>query len=190
MKRICVFCGSSVGNETLYADAARELGRLMAENNIDLVYGGGGIGLMGAIADAVMSNKGRVIGVIPRFLAEKELGHQEISELILTDSMHQRKQKMAELADGFIAMPGGFGTLEELCEILTWVQLSIIEKPVALLNVKGFYDHLLSLFAHMVGEGFLTKNNQQILFQSASAEDIIKTMRSKFKHENRDLGLT
>ncbi|MFW5700222.1 MAG: TIGR00730 family Rossman fold protein [Cyclobacteriaceae bacterium] len=190
MNKICVFCGSSVGNDPMYTEAARKLGKLMAENNIGLVYGGGGIGLMGEIANAVMSNNGQVIGVIPRFLAEKELGHQQISELILTDSMHQRKQKMAELADGFIALPGGFGTLEELCEILTWVQLSIIEKPVAILNTNGFFDHLILLFEHMVNNGFLRESNRDILLQAKTPQEIIKIMKKNAKIERRDLGLT
>lgn len=190
MKKLCVFCGSSVGNDPVFASAARELGKLMAQHNIGLIYGGGGIGLMGEIADAIMSNGGHVVGVIPRFLADKELGHQQISELILTDSMHQRKQKMAELADGFIALPGGFGTLEELCEILTWVQLAIIEKPVAILNTNGFFDHLLSLFEHMVGNGFLKKNNQDILMKANTPSEIIGLMQENVKDVNKNLGLT
>lgn len=190
MKKICVFCGSSKGKHPIYKEAAVTLGKLMAENDITLVYGGGGIGLMGEIANAVMNNNGRVIGVIPRFLAEKELGHQQISELILTDSMHQRKQKMAELADGFIALPGGFGTLEELCEILTWVQLSIIEKPIAVLNTDGFFDSLLSLFDNMVDQGFLKKSNQEILLQAKTPSEIIEAMLKNVKIGGRDLDLT
>jgi len=190
MKRICVFCGSSEGANVAYKSKAVALGRLMAQNKIELVYGGGGIGLMGVIANAVMTNGGTVIGVIPRFLADRELGHQEISELILTDSMHQRKQKMAELADGFIALPGGFGTLEELCEILTWVQLSIIEKPVAILNTNGYFDNLIALFEHMTKERFLKESNKNLLLKANDENELIALMKEKISTIQKNLDRT
>ncbi len=190
MKRICVFCGSSEGIDIAYKNEAMALGKLMAQNKIELVYGGGGIGLMGIIANAVMTNGGTVIGVIPRFLAERELGHQKISELILTDSMHQRKQKMAELADGFIALPGGFGTLEELCEILTWVQLSIIEKPVAILNSSGYYNNLIAMFDHMTKEGFLKESNNNLLLKANNENEIIALMKHRHSSIKKNLDKT
>jgi uncharacterized protein (TIGR00730 family) len=163
MRSICVFCGSQVGNNPRYANAAKNLGALLVKNNIKLIFGGGGIGLMGILADAVMAHGGKAIGVIPRFLSDRELGHTQLSELIMVESMHQRKQKMAELADGFLALPGGFGTLEELCEILTWRQLKLVEKPIGILNIGGFFNHLDFLLDHMIEEGFLTKGHKNLL---------------------------
>lgn len=173
MKRVCVFCGSKVGINTTYKHLAIALGEKLVENNLQLVYGGGGIGLMGVLADTVIKNNGIATGVIPRFLADKELGHQDISELIMVNSMHERKQKMAELADGFIALPGGFGTLEELFEILTWQQLRLINKPIGILNVNGFFNHLDLLLQQLVKEGFLSENNRRILQISDSPQSII-----------------
>lgn len=164
MKRICVFCGSQQGKTEIYKDAAAALARVMARENIDLVFGGGGIGLMGVVANEILKTGGRAIGVIPRFLSDRELGHNGLSELIMVESMHQRKQKMAELADGFIAMPGGFGTLEELCEILTWRQLNLVDKPVGILNVHGFFDRLIGLFDTMINEGFLSHWHKELFF--------------------------
>lgn len=178
MNNICVFCGSSHGNEPIYTTQAQTLGKLMAKNNKTLIYGGGKVGLMGAIADAVMDNGGNVIGVIPDFLMKKEVGHLGLSELLVVRSMHERKQKMAELADGFIAMPGGFGTLEELGEILTWVQLGLIKKPVGLLNVSGFYDHLLLQMDNMVKQGFLKPQNRKLVINITHAEDVISLLES------------
>lgn len=155
--RLCVFCGSASGHLGVYAQAASELGRLMAQQDITLVYGGGNIGLMGTVADSVLAHGGKAIGVIPHFLAAREVAHQNLTELIMTDSMHERKRRMADLADAFIAMPGGWGTLEELAEILTWRQLGLIPSPVAVLNTQGFFDPLLAQMQHMVTSGFLAE---------------------------------
>ena len=178
MKKICVFCGSSSGTNSIYVEKAKQLGALIARQNKCLVYGGGNVGLMGIIADEVMARQGEVIGIIPHFLFEWEVGHEGLTELIKVDSMHERKLKMSELADGFIAMPGGFGTLEELGEILTWVQLSIIQKPVGILNVNGFYDHLVAQLDHMVKEKFLKPENRAMLLVSDNPEKLMELMES------------
>lgn len=180
MKNICVFCGSSSGTNGVYATAAKSLGNLIATNGKELVYGGGNVGLMGIIADEVLLKGGRVTGIIPHFLFDWEVGHEGLTELIKVDSMHERKQLMSQKADAFIAMPGGFGTLEELGEIVTWVQLSIIQKPVGILNVNGFYDALLSQLDHMVEEGFLKQENRNMLLSSESPEELM-TMIENFK---------
>jgi uncharacterized protein (TIGR00730 family) len=156
---ICVFCGSGIGHNPTYADAARELGELMALNNHCLVYGGGNIGLMGILADAVLKHNGKVIGIIPDFLMKKEVGHTGITQLEIVPSMHERKRRMADLADHFVVLPGGWGTLDETAEILTWKQLGLIEQPITLLNVNGFFDSLLNQMNYMVSEGFLSKEN-------------------------------
>jgi uncharacterized protein (TIGR00730 family) len=177
MNSICVFCGSQTGTNPAYAETARKLGRLLAKEKISLVFGGGGIGLMGILADAVMQNGGHAIGVIPRFLSERELGHNKLSELLLVDTMHQRKQKMAELADGFLALPGGFGTLEELCEILTWRQLKLIEKPIGVVNSNGFFNHFHALLDKMVEEGFLATDHKNLLFIDEDPLKLIESFR-------------
>lgn len=176
MKSICVFCGSSLGNNPVYSEAAQELGRLLALQGIGLVYGGAKIGLMGAVADAVLENGGKVIGVIPHFLSGKEVAHNDLTELILVDSMHQRKQKMADLSEGFIALPGGMGTMEELCEILTWAQLGLHQKPIGILNATNFYSHLSSLFDHMLQEGFLRQKHRDLLLQSDNPNELLQKM--------------
>lgn len=171
MKNICVFCGSSLGGDTIFRDSAEELGVLMAKHDFRLIYGGGNIGLMGAIADSVLENGGQVIGVIPDFLLKREVGHTNLTQLIITESMHERKLKMAELADAFIAMPGGYGTLEELAEITTWVQLELMKKPIGVLNVNGFYDHLLEQINYMKRQGFIgTSSNEELIFQNKPSE--------------------
>jgi uncharacterized protein (TIGR00730 family) len=152
---ICVFCGSSKGTTPVYIEAAKNLGKLLAEKKITLVYGGGNVGLMGVIADAVIEHEGKVIGIIPEFLMRREVGHRGITQLEVVQSMHERKKRMADLADGFIAMPGGWGTLEELAEILTWRQLTLIDQPVGILNTAGFFDPLLQQMHKMTDEGFL-----------------------------------
>lgn len=153
--KLCVFCGSAAGKDAAYAESARKLGELMALSGATLVYGGGNVGLMGVLADAVMKGGGEVIGVIPDFLLKREVGHNGISKLEVVSSMHQRKKRMAELADAFLAIPGGWGTLDELAEILTWKQLGIIHQPIGLLNYNRFFDHLLNQMRHMVDQGFL-----------------------------------
>ncbi|KYG25776.1 LOG family protein [Priestia endophytica] len=155
MKRIAVFCGSSNGATDLYIKGAKKLGEELARRNISLVYGGASVGIMGAVADAVLESGGHVIGVMPAFLEEREIAHKNVSELIVVESMHERKAKMAELADGFIALPGGPGTLEEFFEIFTWAQLGLHQKPCGLLNINEYYTPLVSLFNHMTEEQFL-----------------------------------
>jgi len=155
MRQVCVFCGSQEGIRPEYAQAARELGRVLVGRGLGLVYGGGGIGLMRVLADAVMDLGGRAIGVIPQAMVEKELAHHGLTELRVVASMHQRKALMADLADAFVALPGGYGTLEEFCEVLTWSQLGLHGKPCGLLNVLGYYDALLELLEHAAAEGFV-----------------------------------
>lgn len=156
---VCVFCGSSVGHDPLYASAAKELAGLFCVTNTTLVYGGGNIGLMGILADEILKQKGNVIGIIPDFLVQREVGHHGISRLEIVSSMHERKKRMADLSDAFIAMPGGMGTLDELAEILTWRQLKLIQQPVGLLNTNKFFDSLISQMRHMVDSGFLKNDN-------------------------------
>jgi uncharacterized protein (TIGR00730 family) len=176
MKRMTVFCGSSIGTQDIYKYQATLLGQTLAKRNIELVYGGANVGLMGAVADGVLNQGGRVTGVLPRFLRSKEIAHHGLTELILVDSMHERKTKMNELCDGVIALPGGFGTLEELFEMLTWAQLGLHQKPIAILNSEGFYDSLLALLETMVENGFLKKENHQMLLVSSNIDDLLNKM--------------
>jgi uncharacterized protein (TIGR00730 family) len=162
-RRICVFCGSSPGARPGYREAAVELGRTLAARGIGLVYGGARVGLMGALADAALGAGGDVIGVIPQMLLDKEVGHGGLTELRVVESMHQRKQAMADLSGGFIAMPGGMGTIEELAEILTWAQLGVHAKPVGVLNVAGYFEKLLGFLDHAVAERFLRPANRELL---------------------------
>jgi uncharacterized protein (TIGR00730 family) len=177
MRSVCVFCGSSSGSNPLYAEAAFGLGKLMAGNKIRLIYGGAKVGLMGTVAEGVLQNGGEVTGVLPVFLSGKEIAHGGLTELILVESMHERKMKMSELADGFIALPGGMGTMEELCEILTWSQLGLHHKPAGVLNVNGYYDFLLQLFENMVKEGFLKEKHHQMLLQAPEADVLLTQMK-------------
>lgn len=176
MKRICVFCGSNLGRRSSYERAAAALGHLLAERGIELVYGGGNIGLMGAVADAALQKNGRVTGVIPRTLLDRELGHQGIQDLRVVGSMHERKALMADLSDGFIALPGGLGTLEEFCEVLTWSQLGLQEKPCGLLNVENYYQPLLSLFDHAVEEGFIMPENRKLVLAHDEPATLLKSL--------------
>ena len=155
IQRLCVFCGSSSGTRPVYAEAAAQLGRDLAKSKIALVFGGGRVGLMGILADSVLAAGGEAIGVMPRALVEKEIAHTSLTELHVVESMHQRKSLMADLADAFLLLPGGFGSWEEFCEVLTWLQLGIHRKPCAILNVGGYYNGLLSLADHALAEGFL-----------------------------------
>ena len=173
MNRICVFCGSSKGLRPQYAEAARAMGRALLRRNIGLVYGGGCIGLMGTIADAVMEGGGEVIGVIPEALVERELARREVTELMVVRSMHERKAKMAEVSDAFVAMPGGYGTFEEFCEIITWAQLGLHRKPCGILNVEGYYDPLLSLFDRAVAEGFVHPANRLLVIQETDSNRLL-----------------
>lgn len=178
LRRICVYCGSNPGNDPSHRTAAHELGAFLACNGIGVVYGGGNIGLMGAVADGALSKRGEVIGVIPKSLMEKELGHAGVTELHVVSSMHERKQMMVDLSDGFIALPGGFGTLDELFETLTWLQLSFHEKPVALLNVCGFFDGLIDFIAHMSRSGFLKPEHAQCVLVDADPAKLLAAMDS------------
>ncbi len=178
MKRITVFCGSSLGSDDIYKTQAMLVGHSLAKNNIELVYGGAKIGLMGAVADGVLNKGGKVIGVLPVFLKSKEIAHEQLTELILVDTMHERKTRMNDLCDGVIALPGGFGTLEELFEMLTWAQLGLHKKPIGILNVNGFYDALMDLIQTMVDKGFLKQINQQMLLESDNIDDLLVKMNT------------
>jgi uncharacterized protein (TIGR00730 family) len=163
VRRLCVFCGSSCGLDPRYRDAASGLGRLLADRGIGLVFGGGSIGLMGVVADAALATGGDVVGVIPHALAARELAHRGVADMRVVPSMHARKALMAELADGFVALPGGLGTFEELLEIATWGQLGIHRKPVGILNVAGYYGPLVALLDHAVREGFVSEENRRLI---------------------------
>ncbi|TDO73644.1 hypothetical protein EV143_105242 [Flavobacterium chryseum] len=178
MKRITVFCGSSFGSEEIYKEQATLLGQTLAKQNIELVYGGANVGLMGAVADGVLNEGGKAIGVLPDFLRSKEIAHLGLTELILVESMHERKTKMNDLCDGVIALPGGFGTLEELFEMLTWGQLGLHKKPIAILNINGFYDSLIELTKVMVEKGLLKEVNQKMLLVSDNIEDLLEQMKN------------
>lgn len=163
LKRICVFCGSSPGARTDYVHAAQRVGALLAMQGIGLVYGGGRVGLMGAVADAALANGGEVIGIIPGTLARKEVAHQGLADLRIVNSMHERKAQMAELSDGFLALPGGFGTLEELFEVVTWAQIGIHGKPCGLLNISGYFDPMLTFLDHMLTERFVRPEHRSLI---------------------------
>lgn len=163
MKRICVYCGSNPGRQPIYRAAAAALGQELVRRNIGLVYGGASIGVMGAVADAVLQSGGEVIGVIPQSLATREVAHAQLSELIVVTSMHERKAMMAELADGFVALPGGWGTFEEIFEILTWAQLGIHAKPCGLLNIANYYDHLALFLQHAMDERFVREEYKPMI---------------------------
>ena len=178
MKSLCVFCGSSPGNNPAFIETAKALGYTMAEQNITLVYGGGNVGLMGVVADAVLEKGGKVTGVIPDFLKKKEVGHTGLTELIVVETMHQRKTKMFELSEGFIALPGGFGTLEEVIEILTWQQLGLHQYPVAFLNVDGFYNHLRSFFDEMERSKLLRSENKSMALFAETVPDLLEQMKN------------
>jgi uncharacterized protein (TIGR00730 family) len=177
IKALCVYCGSNTGGRDAYAQAARGLGRLLATNGIGLVYGGAGRGLMGVIADEVLAAGGKVQGVIPKALLTKEIAHPRLDALHVVHSMHERKSMMAELSDGFVALPGGFGTLEEIVEMLTWAQLGIHTKPCGLLNVGGYYDGLLAYFDHAVAELFVKPAHREMLLVDANARRLLAKFR-------------
>jgi uncharacterized protein (TIGR00730 family) len=178
MKSVAVFCGSNVGTNGHYREQAEALGAEMARRRMALVYGGGKVGLMGAIADAVLASGGEVIGVMPQALMDKEIGHRGISELIVTTSMHERKAVMEARAEGFIALPGGFGTLDEFCEILTWAQLGYHAKPCGLLDTDGFFAQLLAFFDSAVERGFIQPAHRQMLIEAAAPADLLDRMEA------------
>ena len=173
LKRVAVFCGSQAGADPTYAAAARELGRELARRGLGLVYGGGRVGLMGEVAAAALAAGGEVVGVIPHALSAKEIAFAEATELVVVDTMHARKALMADRADAFVALPGGYGTCDELFEILTWAQLGIHRKPVGLLNVNGFFTPLLGWLDHVVGAGFLKPKHRALLLESASIPELL-----------------
>jgi len=173
MKSLCVYCGSASGASSAYTEAARELAAEMVKAGIALVYGGGKVGLMGVIADEVMRLGGYATGVIPQALLDKEVGHHGLSRLHIVKDMHERKAKMAELSDGFIAMPGGLGTLEELFEVLTWAQLGLHEKPIGLLNVNGFYDGLIHFVLQLVEHGFVRPEQAALMMHESDAATLL-----------------
>jgi len=186
MKSIAVFCGSRMGENPLYKETARQLGELLARENITLVYGGGGIGLMGIVADAVLENRGKVIGVIPHFFNEKEVGHENISETIWVNSLSERKTKIAEISDGFITLSGGFGTLDELFEILVYSQLDMNRKPVGILNINDFYTPLLALLDKMKNEGFLYEIHHKMLLAEQSPLALLEKMKNFTYIQNQE----
>jgi uncharacterized protein (TIGR00730 family) len=174
MKTVCVYCGSNVGMREEYADAARLLARQLASAGVGIVYGGASKGLMGILADAMLDAGGEVVGVIPSALQAREIAHLELTELHVVNSMHERKALMAELSDGFVALPGGFGTLEEIVEMLTWAQLQFHEKPCGLLNVAGYFDGLLRYLDHAQAEGFVRPQHRRMLLVSADPADLMR----------------
>lgn len=180
MKTVCVFCGSASGNDAQFVAHGEQLGEVMARRNVGLVYGGSQLGVMGAVANSCLQHGGKVTGVIPHFLASKEIAHTGVSRLIRVESMHERKTVMSQLSEGFIALPGGFGTLEELCEILTWRQLGLIHAPIGILNTSGYYDYLHQLFAHMVTNGLLKKANFDFVIWESDPGRLLVKMKAAY----------
>jgi uncharacterized protein (TIGR00730 family) len=187
MNRICVFCGTNTGSRPDYGAAARELGRILAEQGIELVYGGASVGIMGELADSVHEHGGQVTGIIPQQLMEKEAAHTGIANLIVVASMHQRKSQMADMSDGFIALPGGIGTLEGFFEILTWSQLGIHAKPSGILNVAGYFDGLTRFLDHAVKEGFLTEEHRSAIIMETDARRLLERMQAYTPPEGEKL---
>jgi uncharacterized protein (TIGR00730 family) len=189
-KRFCVFCGSSLGSRPVYASAATLLAKHLVANNVSIVYGGGKVGLMGVLADAALGAGGEVIGVIPRSLVAKEIAHPGLSELRVVDSMHARKALMAQLSDAFIALPGGYGTFDEFCEVLTWTQLGLQHKPCGILNVEGYYDHLLQLFDQALAQQFLKPTHREMVISDSSVESLVaRLLKCAVPREDKWIGL-
>lgn len=178
MKRVSVFCGSSYGTDEIYEKQAFRLGEILAERKIGLVYGGANVGLMAAVANGALAKGGEVTGVLPSFIANKGLEHKNLTKLILVDTMHERKNRMNELSDGVIALPGGYGTLEEFFEVLTWGQLGLHKKPVGMLNINGFFDPIRELTRKMVDKGFLKEANRRMLLISEDIEKLLDKMEA------------
>jgi uncharacterized protein (TIGR00730 family) len=184
MERICVFCGANPGARPTYREVTAELARLLASNGIGVVFGGGGVGLMGALADAVLAEGGEITGVIPRSLVEREIAHRDVTDMRVVGSMHERKALMAELSDAFVALPGGIGTLEELFEVYTWAQLGLHQKPCALLNVDGYYDGIADFLGHAVAERFLREETRGLLMVESDPAALIERLSA---HEPREI---
>ncbi|REC77589.1 TIGR00730 family Rossman fold protein [Chryseobacterium elymi] len=178
MKSITVFCGSSFGTDDIFKEQAFLLGQTLAKQDIQLIYGGADVGLMGAVADGALNEKGKVVGVLPHFLQSKEIAHKKLTELILVETMHERKTKMNDLCDGVIVLPGGYGTLEEFFEMITWAQLGLHKKPIGILNIDRFYDDLIRLVQTMVDKGFLKQVNRDMLLISGSIDELLDKMRN------------
>ena len=178
MNSILVYCGANTGNKEIYVETAKNLGLALNKKNITLIYGAGNVGLMGVISRTVMENGGKAIGVIPDFLVKMEVANPNLTEMIVVETMHQRKAKMEEISDGIITMPGGFGSMDELFEILTWGQLGLHQKPVGILNVNGFYDHLLKQMDVMVEEGFLKKQNRELVVVDENIDQLLEKMEN------------
>ena len=187
VNRICVFCGTNPGTRPEYGAAARELGQLLAQQEIELVYGGASVGIMGELADSVQEHGGHVTGIIPQQLMEKEAAHTGIRNLIVVASMHQRKSQMADMSDGFVALPGGIGTLEGFFEILTWAQLGIHSKPSGILNVAGYFDELTRFLDHAVEEGFLTEAHREAIIMEADPRRLLEQMQAYTPPEGQKL---
>lgn len=177
MKKITVFCGSSSGTETVLMEQATLLGATLAKQNIGLVYGGADIGLMGAVANGALKENGHVIGILPKFLKTKEVAHYNLSELIIVESMHERKMKMNDLCDGVITLPGGLGTLEEFFEMMTWAQLGLHKKPIGLLNVGGYYDNLINMLKTMANKGFMKPTDNDLVIVSNNVDELLDKMK-------------
>ena len=176
LKSLCVFCGAAGGAEPAHARLAERLGRLLAERRIRLIYGGGHVGIMGVLADAVLAHGGEVVGVIPGFLKDREVGHTAVTELIVVDDMHQRKRKMFELADAFAVLPGGLGTLEELFEVLTWKQIRLHERPLLIVNAEGYWDPLIHLIRHIIEQGFARPGSEGLMTVVSSAQEVVAVL--------------
>ena len=178
MQNICVYCASSSKIDSKYVETAKKLGSLLADNKMQLVYGGGSVGLMGVLADSLLENRGNVIGIIPKFMVEAEWQHNGLTELILTESMHERKEKMASLSNAAVALPGGYGTLEELLEVITWKQLGIYKNPIIIVNVDGYYDHLLAQFRQAADELFIRPQHLEMWTVVNTAEEAIEAIKN------------
>lgn len=184
MKSVAVFCGASMGNSDEIKAAAQQMGELIARAGLTLVYGGGRVGLMGVVADAALSQGGTVVGVIPKFMSDREIAHSGLSELIIVDTMHERKAIMADRSDAFLAMPGGYGTLDELCEILTWHQIGLHKRPIGILNTLGYFDSLLGFFDDAVKNSFIPANLRAILLESSTPEQLLKQLTDHYRENH------
>lgn len=178
MKSICVYCGSNFNGDSNLLQAIEDLAKTMSTQDITLIFGGGSVGVMGVLANEILKGGGKAIGIIPQFLMDKEVGHTGLTELIITENMHQRKQKMIDLAEGFVILPGGFGTLEELFEVLTWLQLGLHGKPIGVLNIDGFYDPLFAQMDLMVKNKFVKQVNRDLVFNETDAEILVNKMKN------------
>jgi uncharacterized protein (TIGR00730 family) len=177
IQSVCVFCGSQTGARPEYVEVARELGAVLARRGLTLIYGGGHVGMMGAVADAALANGGKVIGVIPEHLMRPEVAHQALTELLIVDSMHTRKRIMAERADAFVVLPGGYGTFEEMFEMITWLQLRLHSKPVGVINSEGYFDHLLAFLQHGAAEGFIRPQHWDLLIVEQAPDLLLERLR-------------